>query len=107
MSFRRQIKRAWAFGALACLAGLAAGFMAVALEMAGSLVLADLLAGATMLLIVGGALVALAGGVARPAQHWAFRHGLPAGGLRGFALRRPVLRWWLWVDEDGRNRDVG
>ena len=38
MSFRRQIKRAWAFGALACLAGLAAGFMAVALEMAGSLV---------------------------------------------------------------------
>ena len=67
----------------------------------------DVLAGLAMLMLAAGALCCLGGGVFRPAQVWAFRHGMPAGRMRAFALRRPWLRWWLWVDEDGRDRDVG
>ena len=105
MSFRGQVRRAFLIGLALGAAGLFAGLVAVVLETLGQRVVADMLASLSMVLIAVGGLVGLGGGIARPAQRWAFRHGMPSGRLRGFALRQPALRWWLWVDEAGQTRD--
>ncbi len=107
MSFARQVRRALKWGVAAGLAGVLLAFVSVLLEAYGHRLAAGVTGMATMGLIAGGAMLGLAGGVVRPAQRWMFRHGMPSGRLRGFALRQPVLRWWLWVDGNGRDRDVG
>lgn len=107
MSFARQVRRALKWGTLAGLAGVLLAFPAVMLETRGYRLASGVTGMTTMGLIAGGAMLGLAGGVARPAQRWTFRRGMPSGRLRGLMLRQPVLRWWLWVDGNGRDRDVG
>lgn len=107
MSFSRQVWRALAWGAGAGLAGMLLAFVTVVLEAQEWRRMQGVAAIATMGLIGGGAMLGLAGGMARPAQRWMFRHGMPSGRLRGFVLRWRALRWWLWVDGNGRDRDVG
>ena len=107
MSFARQVRWTLTCGASAVLAGAVLAFPAVMLETRGYRLVSAAAGMAAMGLITGGAMLGLAGGVVRPAQRWMFRHGMPSGRLRGFALRRQVLRWWLWVGGNGRDRDVG
>ncbi len=107
MNFAARVRRALTWGVVAGLAGVLLAFVSVLLEAWGYRLMSGVTGIATMGLIAGGATLGLAGGVARPAQRWMFRHGMPSGRLRGFALRQPVLRWWLWVDGNGQDRDVG
>lgn len=107
MNFSAQVRRALRWGVMAGLAGVLLAFVSVLLEARGYRLMSGVTGIATMGLIAGGAMLGLAGGVVRPAQRWMFRHGMPSGRLRGFALRQPVLRWWLWVDGNGQDRDVG
>lgn len=107
MTFAAQVRRALRWGIGAGLAGVLLAFVAVVLEAQGYRLMSGMTGIATMGLIAGGAMLGLAGGVVRPAQRWMFRHGMPPGRLRGLMLRLPVLRWWLWVDGNGRDRDVG
>ena len=107
MRFAAQVRWALRWGAAAGLAGVLLAFVAVVLEARGYRLMSGVAGMATMGLIAGGAMLGLAGGVVRPAQRLMFRHGMPSGRLRGFALRRPLLRWWLWVDGNGQDRDVG
>jgi hypothetical protein len=96
----------WALtrGLAAVAAGLVLAFAAVTAEAYG-LWIADLLGIGTMLLVAGGAMVAAVGGILRPLQQKAFRHGIPGGRLRDLVLRQPVLRWWYGVDAGRRARD--
>ena len=105
MTFRRQVRRALAGGLAAGAAGVGLAFGAVVLEAFEVALWPDVAGIGAMVLMAGGAMVVLAGALARPLQRLAFRHGMPAGRLRALALRWPVLRWWLWVDEGGRDRD--
>lgn len=104
MSFRSQVRRARAWGIGAILAGLILAVVTFILEDRAPW-LANLLAVLTMALIAGGALLALVGGVMRPLQRLAFRHGLPAGRLRDLVQRQERLRWWYGLDENGQTRD--
>lgn len=106
MTFRRQVRRALTGGLAAGGAGVCLAFAAALPEARGVPLWQDAAAFAAMGLIAGGALAVLGGALVRPLQRWAFRHGMPSGRLRAFALREPVLRWWFWVDEDGHDRDV-
>ena len=96
----------WALtrGGLAVAAGVALAFAAVTSEAYG-LWLADPLGLLTMILIAGGAMLALAGGVMRPIQQAAFRRGVPGGRLREMVLRHAILRWWYGIDGGGQARD--
>lgn len=107
MNFAAQVRRALGWGVGAGLAGVLLAFVSVLLEARGYRLMSGVTGMATMGLIAGGAMLGLAGGVVRPAQRRMFRHGMPSGRLRGLMLRRPALRWWLWVDGNGRDRDVG
>jgi hypothetical protein len=105
MSFRGQVRRAFMIGLTVAALGFGLALAAVIFDMVGLRLPGQAAAWVSMLLIAAGALCGLAGAVARPVQRWAFLHGMPSGRLRAFALRQPVLRWWVWVDEAGRGRD--
>ena len=104
MRFRRQVRWALTRGIGAVLTGIVLAIVTVTLEAFEVRNLA-LLGWLTMWLMAGGAMLALAGGVMRPAQRWALQHGMPSGRLRQVMLDRPILRWWYWVEADGRARD--
>jgi hypothetical protein len=105
MSFRRQVRWALTRGLAAGVAGVMLAFAAVIFEASGIGFWQDVTGIAAMGLIAGGAILGLGGAFARPLQRWAFRHGMPSGRLRAFVLARAPLRWWVWVDADGRDRD--
>lgn len=104
MSFRAQVRWALTRGVGVAVAGALLAFPTVVLETRG-MWLAGPFGILTMVLIAGGAMLALVGGVMRPAQRLVFRHGLPTGRLRGLVLDRPALRWWYGLDESGQARD--
>ncbi|MFC3088306.1 hypothetical protein [Tabrizicola soli] len=89
----------WALtrGLGAAAVGAVLAFATVIAE-ADGLWLADPLGLATMGLIAGGAMLALAGGIMRPLQQAAFRRGIPAGRLRELVQRQALLRWWFGID---------
>lgn len=105
MTFRRQVRWALTRGLAAGVMGVGLAFAAVILEAHGIRFWKDVTGFAAMGLIAVGTILGLGGAFARPLQRWAFRHGMPAGRLRVFVLARPLLRWWVWVDADGRDRD--
>ena len=100
MADRQGARLARRRGGAVALVGLALGLGAVLAQGAG-LGLAGVLGPASAALIALGAMLVLVGGVMRPAQRLAFRHGIPAGRLRRLILRRRLLRWWFGVDGNG------
>lgn len=69
--------------------------------------LSDLVAFAVTLLLAGAGMLILAGAVMRPLQKWVWHRAIEPNALyRGWVLRVPALRAWLWIDEAGRDRDV-
>jgi hypothetical protein len=94
----------WALtrGVGAVVAGVSLAFLTIILERYGYRIAQQFAAFVTVMLISGGAFLALFGGVARMAQRWVFRHGMPSGRLREIVLRHPVLRWWYGVDCGGQ-----
>ncbi|MFE3836015.1 hypothetical protein [Pseudogemmobacter sonorensis] len=105
MTLHRQTRRALAWGLGAMALGLGLAPLAVALEHATGGALAATAGGLSALAIALGAMLALVGGPVRALQARAFRRGLPSGRLRALALRSGALRWWYWVDPQGRDRD--
>jgi hypothetical protein len=105
MTFRGQVRWALTRGLAAGALGVVLAFAAVIFEAQEWPFWQDAAGFAAVGLICGGALLVLGGAFARPLQRWAFRHGLPSGRLRTFVLARPVLRWWVWADADGHDRD--
>ena len=105
MTFRAQVRWALTRGLGAGAVGVVLAFVAVILEAQALRFWQDVAGFAAVGLISGGALLVLGGAFARPLQRWAFRHGMPAGRWRDLVLRQPVLRWWVWADADGRDRD--
>lgn len=105
MTFRRQVRWALTRGLCAGAAGVLLAFVAVTLEAYANRPWQGVVAWASVGLLMVGALLVLGGGLARPLQRLAFRHGMPSGAMRALALRHRALRAWLWVNEDGRDRD--
>jgi hypothetical protein len=105
MTFRAQVRWALTRGVAAVAAGVVLAFAAVIFEAQGLRVWQDVAGFSAVGLICGGAMLVLAGAFARPLQRWGFRHGMPSGRWRAFVLGRAPLRWWVWVDANGRDRD--
>ena len=102
MSFRRQVRWALTRGVAAVVAGVCLAFVTIIFELYEYRIAQQVTGFVTVILISGGAFLALFGGVARMAQRWAFHHGMPSGRLRDLVIRHPVLRWWYGVDSGGQ-----
>lgn len=82
--------------------GVVLAFVAVIFEAYEHGVLQKVTGTVAVALISLGSLLAMVGGLMRPAQRWMFLHGLPAGRMRDAVLSRSMLRWWHGVGPDGQ-----
>ncbi|WP_151719561.1 hypothetical protein [Gemmobacter serpentinus] len=100
MSFAAQLRRAALWGGAAALIALALLALAEATGAAIWAALAVLPGLVAMVLLVGG--VAF-----RAGQRWLyFRLSAPNAAYRRLNTASAAMRWLIWIDEDGRDRDA-